>query len=157
MNTRNKKINEDIIRMNSAHVSQVAVIEKQVFSVPWSARAFEEAIDGNCTLFFVAVVGEKVVGYCGIYLAADEGEITKVAVIPEYRQNQIAWRLLQEMMGQAADKGARQFFLEVRSSNIPAVRLYEKAGFQTAGRRKNYYQYPTEDALVMKCCYFADK
>ena len=93
--------------------------------------------------------GEEVAGYCGIYLAADEGEITNVAVAAAYRRHKIAEMLLQETMAKAREKGAERIFLEVRSRNDPAIKLYLKSGFRQIGMRKNYYTAPDDDALVM--------
>lgn len=145
----NKKLNIKITKMEPGQIPQVAQIEAEIFSVPWSEQAFVNALSMEQALFYTAAAGERVAGYCGIFLAADEGEITNVAVAPAYRRNKIAEKLLHKVMAEAEDKGARRIFLEVRSSNTPAIQLYQKAGFQTAGRRKNYYRYPTEDALVM--------
>ncbi len=150
------KLNVDIIRMVPAHIMQAAAIEAEVFSVPWSARAFADALEADSAMFYSALVNGRVAGYCGIYLAADEGEITNVAVASAFRRNKIAESLLEKVLFQAYGKGARQIYLEVRQSNAPAQQLYQKIGFQVAGVRKNFYQYPVEDALVMVYGY-ADK
>lgn len=151
-----KKLNYNIINMLPEHVEQAAAIEAEVFSIPWSAQGFADALGLDYTLFYAACVDSSLAGYCGIYLAADEGEITNVAVSYRYRRFGIARALVQHTLLQAQAKGIRRIFLEVRSSNEPAISLYTKLGFQVKGQRKNFYQSPLEDALVMMYGY-ADK
>lgn len=146
----------DIMPMTPARIPQAAAIEAEVFSMPWSEKGFADALAMENALFYTALVNGCVAGYCGIYLAADEGEITNVAVAPAYRCRKIAERLVRTTLPEAHAKGAQRIFLEVRESNGAAIRLYEKTGFHTVGRRKNFYQYPNEDALVMRYD-FADK
>lgn len=135
--------------MEKCHIFNVAEIEAEVFSAPWSAKAFTDTLTMENVLFYVAIAEGEVAGYCGLYLAADEGEITNVASAPGWRRQKIAQRLLLKTMAEAHDRGAQRIFLEVRSQNAPAVGLYQKAGFYAVGRRKNYYQHPQDDALVM--------
>lgn len=142
-------INIDIIKMEKNHIPSVAKIESEVFSAPWSEQAFYDTLSLEYAHFFVAVEKEAVAGYCGIYLAADEGEITNVAVASGWRRQKIAQRLLQKVMEEAHGRGIKRIFLEVRSRNEPAVCLYHKNGFESVGIRKNYYQNPQDDALVM--------
>ena len=91
-----------------------------------------------------------VAGYCGIYLAADEGEITNVAVAECFRRRGIAGLLVEQILTESRNRGAARVFLEVRESNFPAIQLYEKHGFQVVGTRRAFYQKPTEDALLMR-------
>ncbi len=141
----------EIRRMQEGQAEQAAALEAQVFSVPWSAQAFTDALRLDHTLFYTAFVNGNFAGYCGMYLAADEGEITNVAVAPAYRRHQVARSLLAKLFADAAQKGVRQIFLEVRRSNQAAIHLYQKMGFVSSGVRHNFYQDPTEDALVMRC------
>ncbi len=138
-----------ILKLTKEQVPEVARIETELFSTPWSEKAFADTLGMEHVLFYTASVEGRVAGYCGIYLAADEGEITNVAVAPEYRRRNMAQSLLRTVMAQARQKGARRIFLEVRSRNDPAICLYQKHGFIVIGTRKNYYQYPQDDALVM--------
>ena len=94
---------------------------------------------------------KKVVGYCGLYIAADEGEITNVAVSPAWRGMGIADQILAVVRGDAKVRQVARIYLEVRESNLPARNLYEKHGFEAAGLRKNFYREPTENAIVMMC------
>lgn len=143
------KLNIKLIKMKKTHIPYVAAIESETFSAPWSERAFADTLTMENVIFLIASVNDRVAGYCGIYLAADEGEITNVAVAASYRRNKIAWMLLHETMKKAGEKGAQRIFLEVRSQNEPAIRLYRKTGFQKIGVRRNYYTHPDDDALVM--------
>lgn len=152
----NEKLNFNIVKMTESQVEAVARLEAQVFSTPWSRQALMDTLLEEHILFYTALADEDVAGYCGIYLAADEGEITNVAVEPPFRRHKVAQELLEKTMAKAYEKGARKIFLEVRSQNEPAIRLYQKAGFYQIGVRKNYYQKPQDDALVMMFQY-ADK
>lgn len=140
----------EIARMLPEQIPQTAAIEAEVFTQPWSEQAFADALDLEQALFYTASVNGAVAGYCGIYLAADEGEITNVAVAPLYRRRKIAESLLKQMLTDVSKKGVRQVFLEVRVSNASAIRLYEKLGFEAVGGRKGFYQQPVEDAVVMR-------
>lgn len=142
-------LNVKLINMEKSHVPYVAAIESEIFSAPWSEQAFADTLAMENVIFLIASVNGRVAGYCGIYLAADEGEITNVAVAASYRRHKIAWMLLHETMEKAREKGAQRIFLEVRSRNEPAIQLYRKTGFQKTGVRRNYYTHPDDDALVM--------
>lgn len=151
-----EKLNVDIVKMSKNHVDAVSEIEAQLFSTPWSKQAFADTLLMEHVIFLTALVEGTVAGYCGIYLAADEGEVTNVAVAPSFQRHKIAQRLLDKTIAAAHAKGAQQIFLEVRDSNEPAICLYQGAGFRKIGVRQNYYQKPQEDALVMMLQY-ADK
>ncbi|MCF2642977.1 MAG: ribosomal protein S18-alanine N-acetyltransferase [Lachnospiraceae bacterium] len=139
----------EIKRMTKEHLTSVAEIEAEVFSVPWTRQGFADTLTMENVIFLVAEEEGTVVGYCGIYLAADEGEITNVAVSPFRRRKGIADRLLGNLLEQAKKRGIIRFVLEVRCSNEPAISLYEKYGFKIQGIRKNFYDKPQEDAYVM--------
>ena len=94
---------------------------------------------------------ENVLGYCCLYTAADEGEIVNVAVADKARRLGIGCALVSAMMREGSLRGVTFFYLEVRESNLPAQKLYEKLGFKVAGLRKNFYQKPLEHALIMTC------
>ncbi len=138
-----------IMRMRPEHIPDAAAIEAELFSMPWSAQAFADALEKDYAFFYTALADGRTAGYCGLYLAADEGEITNVATAGAYRRRGIAEALVRRALSEAYEEGAEQIFLEVRRSNYPAVCLYEKIGFQAAGIRRGFYQFPAEDALVM--------
>lgn len=139
----------EIIRMTEAEVPQVAAIEAEVFTCPWSEKGFLDTLYQDNVRFYLAVEGNTVLGYCGIYMAADEGEITNVAVKPEFRRCHIADEMLQALLSDSEAGGIRYIYLEVRVSNAAAIGLYEKHGFTRNGIRKNFYEKPQEDAYVM--------
>lgn len=138
-----------IRRMEERDLDQTAELEKQIFSVPWSREGFARALEQKGTIYLAAVRRERVLGYCGLWGVLDEGEITNVAVSPEARNAGIGRALLKELIRQAETEGLRKLFLEVRESNEAARRLYERCGFRTDGRRKNFYDRPKEDAVLM--------
>lgn len=135
--------------MEIRDIPKVSQIEKETFSIPWSEQAFQEALEKEYTLFLIAEEKNQVKGYIGIYLAADEGEITNVAVGENFRRHHIGEHLVRKAMSEAVKKGAASIFLEVRCSNTPAIALYEKMGFSICGTRKGFYEKPKEDAYVM--------
>lgn len=137
-----------ITAVKREHLESIAELEKVCFSTPWSIDAVMEHYSAG-TKFFVAVMGEKVLGYIGISTVIDEGYITNVAVFPECRGQGIGKALLHRVFALGRDEGLSFISLEVRPSNSSAIGLYEKLGFKTEGRRKNFYTDPTEDALIM--------
>ena len=146
--TENNRL--EIVPMEAAHIPQIAAIEREAFSEPWSEQAFSDALSLNYAYFYAACINGQVAGYCGVYLAADEGEITNVATAGAYRRRHIAEQMLKTLINEAKTRGVVRLFLEVRASNAPAIRLYEKIGFQNCGVRRNFYKNPVEDALLMR-------
>ena len=129
-------------------VKDVAEIEKICFSSPWSEESIEESLKSG-TKFFVAEKCGRVLGYIGISCILDEGYIANIAVLPKERKTGVATALLNRVFSLAKDESLSFVSLEVRESNTPAVSLYKKLGFKTEGRRKNFYENPKEDALIM--------
>ena len=139
-----------ILPMNADHLDQVAELERICFSTPWSRNMLAEELENALSAFLVAVDdGENVVGYAGVQVVLDEGYITNVAVRPDCRRQGIAGKLLQVFLDFAQGNRLAFLTLEVRASNAAAIALYESRGFQAAGRRKNYYEHPREDAIIM--------
>ena len=130
-------------------VDEMSDIEQASFSVPWSRESIRQAVTSDGVYSVCALENGKVAGYGMSLTAADEGEILNVAVSPEYRRRGLGEKILSDMLRMCAERGARTVYLEVRESNAPAASLYVKTGFTVAGRRKNYYKYPTEDAVIM--------
>ena len=139
-----------VVPMNYDHVSQVAEIERMCFSDPWSERMLREHLDNQCAAALVAL-GEDgtVLGYAGLLVVLDEGYITNVAVRPAFRRQGIAADLLAVFDRFARGNHLAFLTLEVRASNEPALALYEKLGYRRMGLRKNYYEHPKEDAVIM--------
>ena len=135
--------------MEERDIAQAARIEAESFSTPWSAEAFRKSLALDYTIFLTAEWEGRVAGYCGCYVSLEEAEITNVAVKEELRGRGIARALLLELLRQGEARGAKAVLLEVRAGNAPAIRLYEGLGFEREGLRRNFYEQPREDALVM--------
>lgn len=139
-----------IEKMNSAHVPQIAQLEKLCFSDPWSEKSIETELSCRLSLWLVALDGDKVVGYVGSQTVIDESDMMNIAVHPDYRRSGIAEKLIDALTDALEEKGSHGLSLEVRASNGPAIALYEKLGFAQVGLRKNYYRNPKEDALILR-------
>lgn len=133
---------------NQSYIGDIAYIEKECFSDPWSERSIEESMHAG-TKFYIAEYGGKTVGYMGISEIAGEGYVTNVAVLKQYRNRGIGSKLLQYVVKQAKDNSCEFVSLEVRESNSAAISLYEKTGFVREGLRKNFYDNPKENAIIM--------
>ena len=143
-------MNYAVVPMTYDHVPQAAELERLCFPDPWSERMLREHLDNQCAAALVAL-GEDgtVLGYAGLLVVLDEGYITNVAVRPEYRRQGVAKKLLQVFLDFAQAHRLAFLTLEVRASNYGAIALYGSRGFRSAGRRKNYYEHPREDAIIM--------
>ena len=153
MNDNKMKVR--IVPMTADHLDDIARLEQICFSRPWSRRMLAEELENQCAAFLVALEPEtnKVIGYAGLLVMADEGYITNVAVFPEYRRRGVAEQIIQVFCDFAQGNHLAFLTLEVRPSNAPAISLYNSFGFEEVGRRKNYYHLPREDALIL-CRYF---
>jgi len=131
-------------------IDGVQEVERSSFPLPWPANAFRHELTQNRNArYVVAREGDRIVGYAGLWLMVDEAHITTFAVLPEQRRRRIGERMLQRLFEIAEVMGAEWLTLEVRVSNLPAQRLYEKYGFRQAGVRRRYYSDNNEDALIL--------
>ena len=137
----------EIVNMNESHVCAVAELEKQNFSEPWPEIAVRSELTNALALWLVAVEDGVVAGYVGSQTVLQEADMMNIAVADTHRRRGIARALVEELIRQL---DAYQLSLEVRSSNAPAIALYEKLGFTQVGLRKNYYHKPKEDALILR-------
>ena len=129
-------------------VPQIAEIERDCIPQPWSEAAFAAALEDKKAVTLAAFCGSVLCGFVtGVYLL-DTADIYSVAVSDEYRKKGIAKRLLEEFFS-SLPNGVNSVGLEVRESNMPAIKLYEKTGFERVGLRKNFYQSPRENAVLM--------
>ena len=145
-----EKMNVRIVPMSAEHLDEIAELERICFSMPWSRTMLAEELKDDLSAFLVALdESGHVAGYAGMRVILDEGYINNIAVRPEYRRRGIARKLLQPFLDFAHTNKLAFLTLEVRVSNAGAIALYESTGFETVGRRRNYYEYPTEDALIM--------
>lgn len=138
-----------IQKMNAEDVEEVAEIERQIFSIPWSAKGFLSSLQSDDTLYLTVKKEEKIIGYCGFLQSFDEADITNVAVSPEERNSGIGYAMLSELMQQGKERGVAKYTLEVRAGNAAALHLYQKLGFESVGIRKGFYDRPKEDAVIM--------
>lgn len=137
-----------IVPMTKKHLPGIQEIDRYSFETPWSLKSLETELTNPLAVYFVATMQTKVVGYCGYWWIFDEGQITNIAVHPDYRKHGIGKRLMQTMINQCAETDIATLTLEVRKSNEAARSLYEKLGFQEVGLRPNYYR-DKEDAVLM--------
>ena len=139
-----------IVPMTGDHLDEVAELERICFTTPWSRNMLVEELQNDCAAFLVALDDEDhVAGYAGLQVILDEGYITNVAVQPEYRRQGVAGQLLAVFLNFAKGNHLAFLTLEVRASNYGAIALYGGLGFRSVGRRKNYYEHPKEDAIIM--------
>jgi len=131
-------------------LADVQLIERASFTTPWPSNAYRQELETNrLAQYLVASLAGTIVAYGGIWLMVDEAHVTTFAVHPRYRRRRIGERLLVALLDLAIDRRAREATLEVRLSNLPARRLYEKYGFRPVGIRPRYYSDNQEDALIM--------
>ena len=142
-----------IRRAEEEDVRAIAELEAVCFmgEDPWSEGAFYNEIVENhdSTLYLAAVSDDRIVGYMGVWKILDEGHITNVAVDPGHRRKHIAESLISEMIRLTSEAGINSWTLEARVDNEPAIKLYEKMGFEGVGVRPEYYEYDGTDALIM--------
>ena len=138
-----------IVSMTNEYLDDVSALERECFSNPWSRNMLAEELENACSAFLVALDAENGSGYAGLLAVADEGCITKMAVRPDCRRGGVAGQLLDVFVRFAGGSGLAFLTLEVRASNYAAITLYGSRGFRSVGRRKNYYDHPKEDAIIM--------
>lgn len=140
-----------IEKAKACNLQEIADIEKEIFSTPWSLKNITDTFKNKNNCFFVAKDFEsgETAGHICLETVLDEGILTSVAVKEKYRNKGIAKKLMDSFIDEAKNRNIAFINLEVRASNAPAIALYEKYGFEKVGTRKNYYSKPTEDALLM--------
>lgn len=129
-------------------LGQIGELERLCFSCPWSEAMLRTQL-GEGHIFLAAAAGGRVLGYVGLMYVLDEGYISNVAVAPDCRRQGVASALMKRLGDEAAALDLSFMTLEVRAGNAPAIALYEKLGFRKAGLRKNYYERPREDGVLM--------
>lgn len=138
-----------IRNMESRDLDSIVEIEQKSFSIPWSRLMFEDELFNPNARYLVTEAEGKVVGYIGFWKILDEGQITNIAIHPDFRGLGYGRALITAMIEKAQEMEIHAITLEVRKSNMVAISLYESFGFKTAGIRKNYYSDNNEDALIM--------
>ena len=138
-----------IVKMEKEHCEILAELEKLCFSRPWSRKALEDEVDNPRAYFVTAVDGDKILGYGGMHCSHMECYIDNIAVFGHHRRKGVGSAIVEALAAEARRQRAEFISLEVRPSNAAAIALYQGFGFQEAGRRKNYYDLPKEDALIL--------
>ncbi len=131
-------------------IKKIADIEAECFTTPESESSVKDVIENPVYEAFVAEYDGEVVGHTITMTSCGDTDILSVAVRPSFRRFGIGKMLMDNIIVTADKKGVTDVFLEVRKSNIPAISLYEKTGFEKIGERKNFYDLPREDAVLMK-------
>lgn len=138
-----------IEKMNLEDAKKAYEIECQCFSCPHSLSDFEMEAQRDISYFALAKEEKEIVGYCGIVDVSKEGNISTFAVREDMRNKGIGSMLFRHIIDYAKEKEMEFVTLEVRKTNIPAIKVYESLGFKQVGLRKDYYRKPKEDALIM--------
>jgi len=139
-----------IIRpMEPEDADSVAQIEKDSFSQPWSRQGFLDAMDLPQNIILVAEEDGEILGYQCTYVSFDEGELTNIAVKRTARGQGVGQHLIRKLQEKAVESGVERIVLEARVTNDTAIALYEKMGFINLGIRKNLYEHPVEDGVIM--------
>ena len=138
-----------IINAGAEHIEQIERLEEECFSLPWTRDFIQSQLPDEQHIFLAAMAGEQLLGYVGMMYVLDEGYISNVAVAKSRRRQGIADALIDELTRRAEKLSLAFMTLEVRESNVPAITLYRKHGFSDVGKRKNYYDLPREDALLI--------
>jgi ribosomal-protein-alanine N-acetyltransferase len=136
--------------LSHADVDEIVAIEAATFSNPWTrAMYLRELQNPDVSFLYVLRLDGKIAGFCSFWLVLDEIHINNLAIRQEYQGQGLGSALLKEVLQAGAARGAERATLEVRRSNAPARRLYERLGFEIAATRPNYYLSPPEDALIL--------
>jgi [ribosomal protein S18]-alanine N-acetyltransferase len=138
-----------ILPFSYAHVDGVLCISNMSFKTPWTRDSIEKELQNKLARYVVAVKDDLVIGFAGVWLILDEGQITNIAVHPEYRGISTGDMLLDALIEVCVLEGITSMTLEVRKSNIVAQNLYKKHGFVEEGIRKKYYSDTNEDGIIM--------
>lgn len=140
----------EIRQLTYEDLDWVEKIEISNFTLPWSKGSFLSSMEQDNTIYLAAMEGRKGIGYCGLLKVLDEGEITNVSVDQKYQGKGTGYLMLLELIRQASLKGVTTFHLEVRKSNTRALSLYKRLGFWQVGVRKDFYEKPREDGILMR-------
>lgn len=145
-----------IITLNNNYIDDLVFIENNCFTHPMSKTNLHESLNNDRYVFIGFVSDEKIVGYGSVFIVSNEAYINNIAVLKDYRSQGIAKKIVNHLINICKDKNCDFITLEVRESNSPAISLYEKQGFEKITVRKNYYNEPIENAIIMTK-YFGEK
>lgn len=136
-------------KIKESDAKELAMLDSKCFSVPWSEESFFKEAKNPIANYVIARIDDRIVGYAGFWAVTDEGQITNIAVLKDFRRQKIAHKMLLELIEKAKEKGIKTLTLEVRESNLAAINLYTGFNFKKVGIRKNYYKNPPENAVLM--------
>ncbi len=136
-----------VTEMTESHIADIAKLEEECFSSPWSKNALAEELKNPNSHFLVAC-GDEMLGYIGVQEICGEAYITNIAVFSRFRGSGVGRKLLRAAIDGADARGCEFITLEVRKSNSAAISLYLSEGFEEVGIRKNFYSAPQEDAVL---------
>lgn len=139
----------EFVELSEKYLDSLCELENLCFSIPWSKGMFYEEIKSKMTQYILCIENENVIGYAGLWKVMDEGQITNIAVHPDYRRRGIGEKMLKMLIENTKEEGISFYTLEVRESNTGAIKLYEKLGFIKNGLRKEYYADNNENAVLM--------
>ena len=135
--------------MQEGDVKQLARLEQDIFTDPWSEQNLLDLLGKDYCLYYVAVYEEMIIGFAGLVRMDTEADIDRVMVKKDFRGKGVSSILMGKILDEGTQLGVRDFTLEVRAGNEAAIGLYSKFGFQSEGIRPRFYSKPTEDALIM--------
>lgn len=138
-----------IRKLNENDVESIYNVECSCFSHAWEKQVLLGTLRQNSYHFFGCFENDKILGYGSVTIVADESYVNRIAVVPEFRKKGIGKLLLASLISTAKENNASFISLEVRKSNTVAIKLYSDSGFEIVGERKNFYDNPKEDALIM--------
>ena len=140
----------EIVRMSEAHVAEIAALERECFSLPWSEASIRSELRNELSLWLVAVEDCRMLGYVGSQTVLGESDMMNLAVRPDCRRRGIGRALVEALCEALRAEKAISLTLEVRASNEAAKALYAALGFTSVGCRPRYYSRPTEDAELFR-------
>lgn len=140
----------ELREMRAEDVPAVLELSSRSFGeMAWNERDFYHAMDNAYDFCYVISEAESVLGYAILRKLGPEAEVQEICIAEGFRKRGLGERLMEELLKKARELRGEKVFLEVREGNFPARRLYEKKGFQSQYKRKDYYTAPIEDALIM--------
>lgn len=139
-----------IREMSQEDLREVALLERQIFPRPWSEESFRNALSSPDHCYLAALCGGTLVGYCGLWCSFDTADLCNLAVAEDFRKRNLGSALLRQGLAAVKRRGVERVLLEVRCSNVPAIGLYAKFGFEELGIRRGYYSHPVEDGILME-------
>jgi ribosomal-protein-alanine N-acetyltransferase len=138
-----------ITPMTEEDVPAVHALESLCFTSPWDITAYYRELENPSAVYRVALYGERLLGFGGMWAVDGEAHIVTLAVQPEFRRSGVGGKLLTVLLDEAHRLDVHSVTLEVRVGNVAARALYTSFGFTPLATRRNYYPDNGEDALVM--------